>query len=213
MKYQGSKNICKYCGKTEGIIKKYNLCEKHYQQYKKHGKCFRTIYDPNEIIRYEKYAEIVLYEKKVNNIGEYTEKCRMIIDLDDVEKIKNLKFRYSEGYALTKIGDKTSVRLHRMILKVEDSEIIDHINRNTLDNRKENLRNSSLKSNNKSGYIGVYFDTSRDRWCGDIFYNNKKIFKRFKNKEDAIIWRLKKEKELFKEFAPQRHLFEQYGII
>jgi len=30
-------------------------------------------------------------EKKVNNIGEYTEKCRMIIDLDDVEKIKNLK--------------------------------------------------------------------------------------------------------------------------
>ena len=32
------------------------------------------------------------------------------------------------------------------------------------------------------------------------------------NKHDAIIARLKAEKDLYKEFAPQQHLFKKYGI-
>lgn len=32
------------------------------------------------------------------------------------------------------------------------------------------------------------------------------------NKEDAIKTRLIAEKKLYKEFAPQQHLFDQYGI-
>jgi len=34
----------------------------------------------------------------------------------------------------------------------------------------------------------------------------------FDNKDDAIKARLKAEKKYFGEFAPQRHLFEQYEI-
>jgi len=34
----------------------------------------------------------------------------------------------------------------------------------------------------------------------------------YKNIENAIIARLKAEKNYFKEFAPQRHLFKEYKI-
>ena len=36
---------------------------------------------------------------------------------------------------------------------------------------------------------------------------------RFSDKEDAIKARLQAEAKYFKEFAPQRHLFKQYGIL
>ena len=44
-------------------------------------------------------------------------------------------------------------------------------------------------------------------------YNQKTYhLGRFVNKEDAIVARLKAEKEYFGEFAPQRDLFVQCGI-
>lgn len=43
--------------------------------------------------------------------------------------------------------------------------------------------------------------------------NNKtKYLGSFKNKEGAIKARLEAEAKYFGEFAPQKHLFEQYGI-
>lgn len=35
----------------------------------------------------------------------------------------------------------------------------------------------------------------------------------FANKNDAVIARLKAEAKYFGEFAPQRHLFEEYNIV
>lgn len=35
----------------------------------------------------------------------------------------------------------------------------------------------------------------------------------FSDKEDAIKARLQAEAKYFKKFAPQRHLFKQYGIL
>ena len=96
----------------------------------------------------------------------------------------------------------------------------DHINRNELDNRKENLRranftencrNRGLRSDNKSGVVGVR--SVGEKFIADIRVNKKLIvFGKFFNKEDAIKARLKAEKEYFGEFAPQQHLYEEYGI-
>ena len=101
-------------------------------------------------------------------------------------------------------------------------EIIDHIDRNKLNNRKNNLRvtndygnarNTSLAKNNTSGIIGVSFVSDRNKWVAQITVNYQNIsLGRYINKEDAIVARLKAEKEYFGEFAPQRHLFEKYGI-
>ena len=60
--------------------------------------------------------------------------------------------------------------------------VIDHKNRNPVDNRFSNLRdvkqstntkNCSLSKNNSSGVTGVY--KHRGKWCAEIMVNRKKI--------------------------------------
>ena len=108
-------------------------------------------------------------------------------------------------------------------MNITDKKIsIDHINRNPLDNRKENLRvvthiqnmqNVGIKKNNSSGVIGVRKRDENDTWRAYIKYNKKTInLGTFQTKEDAVIARLNAENKYLKEFAPQKHLFEQYGI-
>ena len=133
-------------------------CRKHYYQYTRYGRILeRTKTDPNEIIEYDTYAEIVLY----NNNNE--EIARTIIDIDDVEKCKDLKWSLdNKGYV---INSKNKIKLHRFIMDCPNDLVIDHINHKTLDNRKSNLRictkqenvwNSNVYSNNKSGCKGVF---------------------------------------------------------
>lgn len=153
-----------------------------------------------------------------------------IIDLDDYEKIKDMCWNLSDnGYIKNCTKTKGNITLHRFIMNCKKGEIVDHINRNRLDNRKENLRivsisqnnyNQSINSLNTSGIIGVAKTTYstkkyglKERWNAQIGYNGKYISKQYKTKEEAIKWRLQKEAELFGvEFSPQRHMFEKYGI-
>lgn len=75
------------------------------------------------------------------------------------------------------------------------------------------LNYCTLHSNNTSGIIGVYFDKDRQLWMARITVNAKTIrFPRRKNKDDAIRDRLQAEAQYYGEFAPQKHLFEQYNI-
>lgn len=51
------------------------------------------------------------------------------------------------------------------------------------------------------------------KWKATIKVNKKKVhLGTFVSKEDAIIARLKAEKKYYGEFAPQKDLFEQYGV-
>jgi hypothetical protein len=61
---------------------------------------------------------------------------------------------------------------------------IDHINRNPLDNRKENLRvatqtentwNMSKQSRNTTGFKGVWFDKTLGKFRAGLSSNNKTI--------------------------------------
>ena len=80
---------------------------------------------------------------------------------------------------------------------------------------KENARNRTKHSNNTSGIIGIYWNNRDNLWIATIRVDWEKIYLGgFHNKNDAIVARLKAELKYFGvEFAPQRHLFEQYGII
>ena len=74
--------------------------------------------------------------------------------------------------------------------------ILDHINRIKHDNRisnlrevtqSENLQNQSIRSSNKSGFRGVHFDSSKNKWVARISINKKNIrIGLFDNKQDAI---------------------------
>lgn len=210
---------CFYCDKKDDLVKAKGLvlCCKHYYQIHKYGKVIKTIYDKNDVIKYDDYAEIILRNKKGEEVG------RAIVDLKDLDMVMQYKWSLNRhGYARTRLKDGRMLSLHKFITGTDENTIVDHINRNRLDNRKENLRivswnenaiNKGLQSNNKSGVAGVSYYKRRKRWVAEIKYNGKKkVIGYFKNKEDAIRARLLEEKRLLGEYAPQKHLFEKYGI-
>lgn len=138
--------------------------------------------------------------------------------LNDAEKILSHTWHInSYGYPETHIDGQT-VTMHKML----GYNYPDHHNRNKLDNRKQNLltcsvqennRNKSPRSDNSSGFTGVYFNVKNNKWISYINPGNgMKYLGSFLSKQDAIKERLKAEQKYFGEFAPQRHLFEEYGI-
>lgn len=172
--------------------------------------------------KYEFYNDYIVGYDCNNN--------KFIIDVEDYDKIKDYCWTCSSfGYfSSTRVinGKKTNFKLHRVIMDCvsHDNVCIDHINTlDKFDNRKSNLRvatrqenmfNSKLSKNSKSGFTGVYWSNKDKSWYSQINCDRKHIHLGYtKTKEDAIIQRLKAEIEYFgKDFAPQRHLFEEYGI-
>lgn len=110
-----------------------------------------------------------------------------IIDEADFERVSTIKWWFSSGYArgwdkLT----KKQVKMHRFIMSTAEDTIVDHINRNPLDNRKINLRaasrgqnkqNSIIPKNNTTGYKGVYLRKDREnrKWRALIRFEQKLI--------------------------------------
>ena len=98
----------------------------------------------------------------------------------------------------------------------------DHVDRNPLNNRRHNLRqvtyvenaqNRSIRSDNISNVTGVGFRTKNKCWRARIQVNGNPIYiGDFNDKDEAIRARLLAEQKYFGEFAPQKHLFEKYGI-
>lgn len=164
-----------------------------------------------------KYVEVDDY------IIGYTSKNEVFyFDSCDLDILKNYCWHISQGYVVTKYMGKR-LRMHNLIINpIPLGMTIDHINRNRSDNRRNNLRlatslenaaNISLPKNNSTGYIGVHKIKNKERWEVSIRHNNIIMYLgSFYTLEDAIIARLKAEKEYFGEFASQRHLFEEYGI-
>ena len=72
--------------------------------------------------------------------------------------------------------------------------------------------NSKIRENS-SGFTGVWFHKESQFRCAAIRINCKSVWLgEYKNKEDAIKARLQAEARYYGEFAPQRHLFKEYGI-
>ena len=163
----------------------------------------RTVFTLNDIVIYNDYAEIVLYDRYNN------EKCRALIDLDDIDKVKKYKWGLENNYVSASINGKR-VKLHRLIMNCPDDKLIDHINHNTLDNRKINLRictssqnqmNTNKRIDNSSGVKGVNWNKSKERWQAYITIDKKYIYLgTFKNKDDAIKARNEAEEKYQKDF-------------
>ncbi len=172
--------------------------------------------------RKENYYEIDFQ----NNIVKFylKNKSYFIVDIDDVETIQSYYWTLDKnGYVVSKEHvSRSTIRLHKLLCP--NFKEVDHINQNKLDNRKCNLREATRQENvinrpksksNSSGFIGVYWSKKDQSWYSQIKFNYRTIHLGYaKTKEEAITNRLQAELEYFgAEFAPQRHLFEEYGII
>ena len=145
-------------------------------------------------------------------------------DLEDYELIKDYTwFEHirKDGYHLLEAWDSNLQKKVKM-WHVLGLKYHDHINRNTLDNRRDNLRpataaensrNCSKMSNNTSGVTGVTWREKHQKWEVSIQINGNRLwFGEFSDKDEAIKTRLQAEVYYYGEFAPQKHLFEQYNI-
>jgi beta-glucosidase/6-phospho-beta-glucosidase/beta-galactosidase len=127
---------------------------------------------------------------KIMKLIKLTKDKYSIIDDEDYETISKNKWSAYKGHntyyacrTIKKDKKKTSVQMHRTILKLTDpSLVVDHVNGNGLDNRKENLRictdsqnlmNRSKPKNNTSGYKGVSYSKSKKKYTAQIGINWK----------------------------------------
>jgi hypothetical protein len=105
-----------------------------------------------------------------------------------------------------------SIAMHREILNVPDGLLVDHINHNTLDNRRANLRPATKQQNSwnqrkkrgnfTSQYKGVHFNKAMGRWEARLVYNGKDIpLGYFDDEASAAKAYDAKAAELFGEYA------------
>lgn len=102
------------------------------------------------------------------------------VDAEDYEALMAFNWcRHNAGYACrnTKNPPRKIVLMHRVITEAPDGMEVDHINGDRLDNRRCNLRvctkqqnvlNQGKRSTNTSGYKGVTWRESKQRWVAQI---------------------------------------------
>jgi len=89
------------------------------------------------------------------------------------------------------VKDKKVYYLHRWIMNPSQNNVIDHINNNGLDNRRENLREVTPSVNSLNNCRdGVGFRRDLGKWRARVYVDGKEHFLgHFSNKSDAIIAR------------------------
>lgn len=218
------KPLCEICNSNNkvyfnSVTQKY-LCVKHRKQIYAYGHITDSSSfnqnDRNEIIKYDDYAVIILRNKHGEYVGE------SMIDLDDVDIIKDKKWSLGNHGYVTSGAAKNQLLLHRFSINAPYDKYVDHIDRNKLNNRKNNLRlctnqennrNKDLLSNNTSGICGVVFDKARQKWKSQIIVDNKTInLGRFDSFDDAVHSRLVAEDYYFQNYKPDNRtgLYDLY---
>ena len=133
-------------------------------------------------------------------------------DLEDYDKIKDYCWsKNNSGYIFYGGNvDKPHCFLHRIVMNDiphKETDKIDHINHNTKDNRKNNLRwcsdhenclNRRTKSTNTSGQTNVCF--LHNKWYVKIITKKHKFYQVCNSYEEACELAKAKRKELFKEY-------------
>ncbi len=120
----------------------------------------------------------------------------IIVDDDDFPFLSKYKWHNRGGKipyfcrsVYIKGKNPKSIYVHRMIMKAKKGEVVDHIDGNTFDNRKKNLRlctgkqNSRnrvrLNKNNTSGFKGVSFFKPTGHWMVQVMFNGKRAYTGF----------------------------------
>ncbi len=127
-----------------------------------------------------------------------TVKIPFEIDDTDLPLIIIHKWYYTKSSKRMRYLKSSSpaIYLHRLLLNPENNMDVDHIDGNTLNNKRSNLRicnrsqnimNTKIISDNKSGHRGVYWDKKRNKWIAEIMINGHKTkLGRYENINDAI---------------------------
>lgn len=107
-----------------------------------------------------------------------------IIDRQDLELVAEFHWYFDGKYAASG-RTRPITRMHRLIAGAKlRSEVVDHVNRNKLDNRRRNLRIVTLAQSAQncgshggtSEFRGVRWDSHRQKWMAQAKLNGKYVF-------------------------------------
>ena len=143
----------------------------------------------------EEFKQIPESNYQINKLGEVRRKYKN-------GNISNLNpFLGKNGYYSVTLEKRKRKSIHRLLCEVfidnpDNLPCVDHINRNRLDNRLENLRWVSYRDNSlnktQKGSISKTHDKIKDKiyigYRATYYENQKRKSKRFKLKEDAENW-------------------------
>lgn len=135
-----------------------------------------------------------------------------VVDDKDYARFANRYWQDMGGYVgiitYKRGGKRNNLKLHRLILNASGAQEVDHINGNTYDNRRANLRlvsrlqngkNRKINSNNSSRFKNV--SKHRGKWCAYIKVNGVQLhLGLFRYKEEAALVSNWAADELFQEF-------------
>lgn len=144
-------------------------------------------------------------------IGYTSKGEEFYFDLEDYQKIKKWSWCISSnGYVITTDSEHKRVYMHRTIMNCNKDKIVDHINHNTIDNRKSNLRictysnnnmNKGLRQENTSGVSGVSWDKVSKKWRPQIMVDEKSIYLgTYSDFDEAVKVRKEAEEKYFGEY-------------
>lgn len=141
---------------------------------------------------YSTYNEFNTNHSLIIGINHKEKFYTTIFDEDDYEKIKERHWRASEKrtgvYVCTgskKAGGIIYLQWYVLDYKPIPGYVVDHINRNPLDNRKCNLRvveiskniqNSEVRIDNKSTRIRGIHKTRKDKYCCDVQIDGNRFY-------------------------------------
>lgn len=163
------------------------------------------------------------FHETPNNIydlsGEYgigiasNNDTKFYFDLEDFDKIKNYKWRDSGEYMETREypSKKSIVFMQDVIMSHDDDKLVDHVQHNGYDNRKEflrignkcdNIANRGLLKSNTSGCTGVHQCENVGKWRAEISRNKVRYtLGFFENFNDAVKVRKNAEEKYFGEWS------------
>ena len=143
-----------------------------------------------------------------------TQEKHALVDNEDFGLVSQYKWHAEKQgkvwYAFRSMrhnGKRVRQALHRFIMKVQygDKRLVDHINHNGLDNRRNNLRVCTKQQNAFNMHKlnkGVCFASKKRKWVAYIHKNGAFNFLGyFDCKNKAIQKRHQVEKQFFGEFA------------
>ncbi len=116
-----------------------------------------------------------------------TQGRQTIVSPEDFEEVSKVKWYFQNtcgGYAARRDRVTNKIMyLHRVILSAERGQEVDHVNGDTLDNRRENLRlcshiengrnQSKQRRKTSSQFKGVYRNKGRERWQAYINFQGR----------------------------------------